>query len=66
MTRALQDDPARAGPILARTPLGRWGRPEDVAQAVALLCTPAAAFMTGVVLPVDGGVTASNGQPAQA
>ncbi len=55
MTRALQDDPARAGPILARTPLGRWGRPEDVAQAVALLCTPAAAFMTGVVLPVDGG-----------
>jgi NAD(P)-dependent dehydrogenase (short-subunit alcohol dehydrogenase family) len=55
LTQPLQDDPARAGPILARTPLGRWGTPQDVAQAVAFLCTPAAAFITGVVLPVDGG-----------
>jgi NAD(P)-dependent dehydrogenase (short-subunit alcohol dehydrogenase family) len=55
LTQALQDDPARAGPILARTPLGRWGTPQDVAQAVAFLCAPAAAFITGVVLPVDGG-----------
>jgi len=55
LTQALQDDPARAGPILQRTPLGRWGRPEDVAEAVVFLCAPAAAFMTGVVLPVDGG-----------
>lgn len=55
LTAALQEDPARAGPILARTPLGRWGRPEDVAQAVVFLCAPAAAFLTGVILPVDGG-----------
>lgn len=55
LTQALQDDPARAGPILARTPLGRWGTPADVAQAAMFLCTPAAAFMTGVILPVDGG-----------
>ncbi|QRE73214.1 SDR family NAD(P)-dependent oxidoreductase [Methylobacterium aquaticum] len=55
LTQALQDDPARAGPILARTPLGRWGTPADVAAAVTFLVSPAAAFMTGVVLPVDGG-----------
>ena len=55
LTQALQDDPARSGPILARTPLGRWGTPDDVARAAMFLCTPAAAFMTGVILPVDGG-----------
>ncbi len=55
LTRPLQDDPARSGPILARTPLGRWGTPDDVARAAVFLCTPAAAFMTGVILPVDGG-----------
>ena len=55
LTQPLQDDPARNGPILARTPLGRWGTPADVAQAVVFLCTPAAAFITGVTLPVDGG-----------
>jgi NAD(P)-dependent dehydrogenase (short-subunit alcohol dehydrogenase family) len=58
-TQALQDDPARAGPILARTPLGRWGTPDDVARAAMFLCTPAAAFMTGVILPVDGGYMVS-------
>ena len=36
LTQALQDDPARAGPILARTPLGRWGTPDDVAGAGAV------------------------------
>ncbi|GLK93441.1 short-chain dehydrogenase [Achromobacter xylosoxidans] len=55
LTRALQEDPERAGPILQRTPLGRWGKPEDVAEGVVFLCAPAASFMTGVILPVDGG-----------
>ncbi|MFT3720276.1 SDR family NAD(P)-dependent oxidoreductase [Pseudorhodoferax sp.] len=55
LTQALQDDPARSGPILARTPLGRWGTPDEVARAAVFLCTPAAGFMTGVILPVDGG-----------
>ncbi|MFZ4285212.1 SDR family NAD(P)-dependent oxidoreductase [Variovorax sp. HJSM1_2] len=55
LTKPLQNDPARSGPILARTPLGRWGKPVDVARAAVFLCTPAASFMTGVILPVDGG-----------
>jgi NAD(P)-dependent dehydrogenase (short-subunit alcohol dehydrogenase family) len=55
LTRALQDDAQRSTPILARTPLGRWGAPDDVAGATVFLCTPAASFVTGVVLPIDGG-----------
>ncbi len=55
LTQALQDDAARSAPILARTPLGRWGTPEDIAGPVLFLASPAAQFVTGVVLPVDGG-----------
>ncbi len=42
--------------LLAQTPLGRLGTPEDVAAAVAFLCSPAAAFITGATLSVDGGL----------
>jgi NAD(P)-dependent dehydrogenase (short-subunit alcohol dehydrogenase family) len=55
LTQALQDDPARSAAILARTPLGRWGKPADIAGIVVFLCTPAASFITGAVMPVDGG-----------
>jgi 2-dehydro-3-deoxy-D-gluconate 5-dehydrogenase len=55
LTQPLQDDPARTAALLARTPLNRWGQPEDVAGVVVFLCSPAAAFMTGAILPVDGG-----------
>lgn len=55
LTQALQNDPARSGPIVARTPLGRWGTPEDVAGPVLFLASDAARFVTGVVLPIDGG-----------
>jgi NAD(P)-dependent dehydrogenase (short-subunit alcohol dehydrogenase family) len=54
-TQALQDDPLRAAPILARTPMKRWGTPADVAGPVLFLASSQAQFVTGVVLPVDGG-----------
>jgi 3-oxoacyl-[acyl-carrier protein] reductase len=44
------------GTILANTPLGRLGSPEDVAAAVRFLCSDEAAFITGEVLLVDGGL----------
>ncbi|MEP7205763.1 MAG: SDR family oxidoreductase [Casimicrobiaceae bacterium] len=55
LTQALQDDRERTAGIMARTPLARWGTPEDIAGAVLFLCSPAAQFITGVILPVDGG-----------
>ncbi|PUE57371.1 2-deoxy-D-gluconate 3-dehydrogenase [Limnohabitans sp. 2KL-17] len=55
LTQALQDDAARTAQILSRTPLGRWGQPEDVADPVLFLASPAARFITGVILPIDGG-----------
>lgn len=59
LTQALQDDDVRSRAILERTPLGRWGEPDDIAQAVAFLCSPAAAFITGTIVPVDGGYLAA-------
>ena len=55
LTQALQDDPERSRPILARTPVGRWGAPEEVADGVVFLASPAARFVTGAILAIDGG-----------
>lgn len=55
--RAFANDPVRKQKILDRTPLGRMGDPEDVGWAVAWLCSPAARFVTGTILPVDGGAS---------
>ena len=55
LTQALQEDAARSAVILGRTPMAHWGTPADVAGPVLFLASPAAAFVTGVILPVDGG-----------
>jgi NAD(P)-dependent dehydrogenase (short-subunit alcohol dehydrogenase family) len=49
------NDPERSAAIMARLPLKRWGMPEDIARAVRFLCSEDASYITGVVLPVDGG-----------
>ena len=55
LTAPLVAEAAKRDAITARTPLGRWGQPADVAGAALFLASPAAAFITGVILPVDGG-----------
>jgi NAD(P)-dependent dehydrogenase (short-subunit alcohol dehydrogenase family) len=59
LTQPLQDDPERSAAVIARTPLRRWAEPGDVAGAVVFLCSPAARFVTGTTLPVDGGYLAA-------
>lgn len=52
---ALEKDPERKKKVLSRTPLGRLGKPDEVADAALFLVSGSASFITGVVLPVDGG-----------
>jgi len=54
-TQALQDDPDRSAAILARIPAGHWGRADDLAGATVFLASPASDYVSGIVLPVDGG-----------
>ncbi len=57
MRKALSGDPERSKKILGRTPMNGFGKAEDIGWAATYLCSPAAKFVTGVVLPVDGGAS---------
>jgi NAD(P)-dependent dehydrogenase (short-subunit alcohol dehydrogenase family) len=55
LTEALRADPARGDAIISRVPMGRWGLPADLAGPAMFLASSAAGFVTGAILPVDGG-----------
>ena len=58
LTRPLVEDPARSAPILARTPMGRWGKPNDIGGVAVFLASDEARFVTGAIIPIDGGYLA--------
>jgi NAD(P)-dependent dehydrogenase (short-subunit alcohol dehydrogenase family) len=58
LTRGLVEDEDRSAAIVDRTPMQRWGEPNDLGGAVVFLCSAAARFITGAILPVDGGYAA--------
>lgn len=58
LEKALAGDPERRRKILSRTPMARFGEPDDIGHAAVYLCSPAAKFVTGVMLPIDGGAHA--------
>ena len=57
LRKALSGDPERSQKIISRTPMKSFGGVEDIGWAATFLCSPAAKFVTGVVLPVDGGAS---------
>jgi 2-deoxy-D-gluconate 3-dehydrogenase len=56
---ARQVRPSLHDAVVERTPLKRWGQPQDLAGAAVFLCSRASDFVTGVALPVDGGFSSS-------
>jgi meso-butanediol dehydrogenase / (S,S)-butanediol dehydrogenase / diacetyl reductase len=66
MTTDMQDNHELMDAFKERIPLGRPAKPEDIASVIAFLASDDAGFVNGVNLPVDGGLSASNGQPRQA
>ena len=58
LTQGIRDDAARADGIVQRTPMARWGTPEDLVGPALFLASPAAGFVTGTLLNVDGGYAA--------
>lgn len=63
MTAEMKEDQQLLAKFRDRIPLQRPGEPEDIAAAIAFVASDDAAYITGVNLPVDGGITAANGQP---
>jgi meso-butanediol dehydrogenase/(S,S)-butanediol dehydrogenase/diacetyl reductase len=63
MTKDMVKNKKLVAKFMERMPIGRVAQPEDIAAVIAFLASDDARFVNGVILPVDGGVTASNGQP---
>lgn len=57
LTVKVQESEGAMAAIVAQTPLGRMAEPEEIARAIAFLCMPAASYITGAVVPVDGGMS---------
>jgi NAD(P)-dependent dehydrogenase (short-subunit alcohol dehydrogenase family) len=55
LSRGAREDPVRNAAILSRVPVGRWAEPAEIAEPILFLCSDAARYMTGTVMPVDGG-----------
>ena len=55
MTKALQEDPVRSVEIREHIPAGHWGEPKELMGAMVFLCSKTSDYVTGVMLPVDGG-----------
>ena len=59
LTQSIFVDAARSAKIVDRTPLKRWGNPADIGETVVFLCSEAARFITGAIVPIDGGYAAA-------
>ena len=59
MARVMWENPDLADPISARTPMGRWGEAQELGDVIGFLCAPESRFVTGVLIPVDGGYSIS-------
>jgi len=55
LSRGAREDATRNAQIMSRVPMGRWAEPVEIADPILFLCSDAARYMTGTVMPVDGG-----------